>query len=89
MGRFRSNAYSIAGFHHRVARRISGLTAKFNVRSNSWEYPPIEDALSKAGLYTVEEYITRRQNTLAEAIACRPILDLCLESERLPGSSSR
>ena len=30
-------------------------------------------------------YISRRQNTISQCIATRPIMDLCLEAERTPG----
>ena len=34
----------------------------------------------------VEEYITQRQNMVAEYISTRPILDLCEDVERRPGT---
>lgn len=80
---------ALRGFHHRIARQISGLTASYCVSTDTWTYPPIADALQKAGLHTIEEYIQNCQNTLAETIATHPILDLCLETERESGSSSR
>ena len=42
--------------------------------------------MQEAGLEEVEEYITRRQNTIAQYIVTRPILDLCEESVRRPGT---
>ena len=36
------------------------------------------------GLEEMETYISRRQNTSAQYISTRPILDLCLEAERRP-----
>ena len=37
------------------------------------------------GLQTMEEYIRRRQNTVAQYIATKSLLDLCEGSERAPG----
>ena len=34
----------------------------------------------------MEEYIWRRQNTVAQFIATQSLLDLCGETERTPGS---
>ena len=46
------------------------------------EYPPLEGALQAEGLETTETYISRRQNMVAQYIATRYILNLCLEAER-------
>ena len=45
-------------------------------------YPP----LAEAGLEGMETYISCLQNTVAEFIATRPIMDLCLATERRLGS---
>ena len=37
------------------------------------------------GLEEIGVYIARRQNTFAQYIATRPIMDLCLVAERNPG----
>ena len=60
--------------------RISHAT--YNIHSGR-----IEEALEGASLYPIERYISVRQNTLADHVATRPILDLCRETERLSGSS--
>lgn len=54
-----------------------------------WVYPPIDEALEKAGLLSMEHYVKVRQNTLAESIATRPILELYRGSVRESGSNSR
>ena len=79
----------LRGFHNRVARRLSGKRPYLLPAENEWVYPPIEEALEEAGLFTIEHYISVRQNTLAANIATRPILELCRESERLSGSINR
>jgi len=79
----------LEGFHHRVARRLSGKRPRFLPREDRWDYPPIEEALETAGLYSMRHYIDVRQNTLAENVATRPIMELCTEAERQSGSSRR
>ena len=39
----------------------------------------------KAVLQEVETYVSCRQNTAAQYIATRPIMDLCLAAKRRPG----
>ena len=78
----------LAGFHHRVARRLSGRlpTRYYN---GTWYYPPIEEALEAAGLYPMSEYLARRRATIFAHVRSRPIYELCQQTERLPGSSTR
>ena len=59
----------LEGFHHWVARRISGLMPHYLPRADKWVYPPIEDALSAASLFSIQHYISVQQNTLAESVA--------------------
>ena len=42
--------------------------------------------MREAGQEEVEEYITRRQNTVAQYIVTRPIMDLCEEALWRPGT---
>ena len=79
----------LESFHHRVARRLSGMTPRYLPREDRWHYPPIAEALEAAGLFTNEHYIGVRQKTLVDNVATRPILDLCRESERQTGSPQR
>ncbi len=44
------------------------------------------DVLEEVGLHTLEEYIYRRRNTVAEFIATRPLFANCWEGKRLRGS---
>ena len=80
---------ALSGFHHKVARRLSGCLPRYLPREDRWSYPPVEEALAKAGMYTLAHYISVRQNTLADTIATRPILELCKEAEGLSGSPRR
>ena len=79
----------LEGFHHRVARRLSGRRPYYLPAEDRWVYPPIEEALEVANLFPMKHYIDARQNRLAESVATRPILELCQESERRSGSSRR
>ena len=42
--------------------------------------------MAEAELKEVDNYVSRRQNTVAQFIATMPITDLCLETEQRPGS---
>jgi len=79
----------LEGFHHRAARRLSGRQPRYLPREGSWFYPPIEEALEAAGMYTIEHYINVRRNTLVGHIATRPILELCRSAGRRSGSASK
>ena len=50
-----------------------------------WVYPPMEDAMLEAELQELENYVYGHQNTVAQYIATRPIMDLCLAAKRRPG----
>ena len=78
---------ALTGFHHRVARQLTGKVGRYLPREDRWVYPPVDEVLAEAGLFTMEEYITRRQNRLADYVATRPIFELCMECERPDGSS--
>ena len=80
---------ALSGFHHRVARRLSGRTPRYLRQEDRWVYPPIAEALEVAGMFTMEHYVSIRQNTLVNNITTRPILELCREAERRTGSPSR
>ena len=42
-----------------------------------WHYPSLEGAMKEAGFTDVRTSITRRQNTVTQFFATRPLLDLC------------
>ena len=42
-----------------------------------WHYPSLKGAMKEAGLTDIRTSILRRQNTVAQYIATRPLLDLC------------
>ena len=41
--------------------------------------------MEEAGLQEADTYVSRRQNTVAQYIATRPIMDLCPAEKRNPG----
>ena len=58
-----------------AARRLIGRQL-WRRGDGRWSYPPLKEALRKAGLDWIRKYITMRQNTVVQYIATRPILDL-------------
>lgn len=78
---------ALRGFHHRVARRLSGRVPR--LQNGTWVYPPIDGALRAAGLWPIEEYIARRRRTTLRQVEGRPIYQLCREQRVLPGSPTR
>ena len=62
---------ALRGFHHRVARQLTGKVGRYLPREDRWYYPPIEEALEEAGLFRMEVYINRQQNTMVDYVATR------------------
>ena len=48
-------------------------------------HPPMDDVMTEAGLQEVETYIYRRQNTVAQLIVTKTIMELCLAVDQIPG----
>ena len=72
------------GFHHRAVWWMAGMGPERQLEG-TWVYPPIGAALAMVGLDEIGVHIARRQNTVAQYIATRPIMDLWLAEERSPG----
>eukprot|EP00978_Attheya_sp_CCMP212_P044431 scaffold310270_cov55-Attheya_sp.AAC.1 len=79
---------ALEGFHRRVAHRIAGKQPYFCRETDEWIYPPIEKALEEVGLWPIKKYTEKRQNTVADYVAMRPIFELCTEAEWPTGSQS-
>jgi hypothetical protein len=79
---------ALEGFHKRVARRLSGKTPYLCQTTGEWIYPPIDKALEEVGLWPIEKYIEKRQNTVADYVATRPIFELCTEAAWQSGSAT-
>ena len=78
--------WDLGSFHHRIAHCLV-LIQPHSYMTGWWAYPPLEAAVASAsGLEEVETYILHRQNTIAQYIATRPILELCLAAEQRPGA---
>ena len=62
-------------FHHLVAIRIEGMTARC-MASGEWECPLVSEALETSGIGTMKEYIQRSNDTVVVQATCRPIYEL-------------
>ena len=67
---------ALNSFIHGAARRITGRQPR-----RGWDgklfYPSLEGAMKEAGFTYVRTSINRRQNTVAQYIATRLLLELC------------
>ena len=66
----------LSAFLHGAERRITGRQPRRG-RDGKWHYPLLDGAMDEAGLTDIRTSIQRRQNTVAQYVATRPILDLC------------
>ena len=66
----------LAVFHHRAARRITGMTEKHGA-VGEWKYLAVDKAMDTAGIHPIGVYIKRRHTTIAERVACRPLYAFC------------
>ena len=71
----------LKGFHHQAACHMESMGPK-RQQDSTWVYPPIGAALEMLVLEEIGLYIARRQNTVAQYIATRPFMGLCLAAER-------
>ena len=71
----------MGGFHQRVVCRLTGQQPRRR-KYGMWVYPPLMEAMVEVGLQEMDTYNTRCQNMVAEYIATRPIMNLCLEAEQ-------
>ena len=67
---------ALGSFNFKVVRRLTGKHPRWK-KDGSWDYPPLAEILGEAGLKGIRKSLTRRQNTVAQYIATRPILKLC------------
>ena len=54
--------------------------------NGEWKYPRSEDVLEEVGLLTIEEYIEKRRNKVAEYVALRPVYEFCVGERRRQGT---
>ena len=75
---------ALDSFQNRVARRMTGKQRRKR-GDGRWEYPPLAEAMGEVGFYGIRKLVIRMQNTAAQYIATRPILELCERTTRRPG----
>ena len=71
------------GFQDQVARRLTGRLPRRKT-DRKWEYTLVSTASKEAGFQTIEECIQQIQNTFAQYIYTRYLLDLLEGTERTP-----
>ena len=76
----------LSGFHNRCARRIAGMHPRLDRRTNIWVRGDMKEVTELTGLLPIEDYLEKRQHTIAQYVATRPIYDLCRGSSRRSGS---
>ena len=77
--------WALSTFHHIVARRLTRMHPSQR-GEGKWGYSPLAEDMVEASFEEIRVYITRRQNTVAQYIVTRQILDLCERSIRRPGA---
>ena len=73
-------------FHHIIARRIVGVTARKG-DGGEWGWDPLHEALDTMGIFPISEFVRRRQAIIMEYVAGRPIYKLCTVAEHMQESS--
>ena len=76
---------ALDSFQNRVVQRLIGRQLRRQGDGSS-NYPPLEEEMGEKGFKGIRKLVTRRQNTVAQYIAMRPIMDLCERSTRQPGA---
>ena len=71
----------LGGFQYQVARRLEGCLPQWRI-DGKWEYTSAEEARAEVGFEPMETYIRKRQETAAQYIATRSILDLCEAADK-------
>jgi len=63
---------SLKGFHHYVARKLSGCQIRKRAEGDGWIYPAIGPALEVTGLAPIATYYSRRREYLLTWVRNRP-----------------
>ena len=79
----------LEGFHIRAAYRMVIVNKPKRGSNNTWTYPRTKDVLEECGLETIDTYIQKRRDTIAQYIATRPIYIDCTGGEQRRGSMPR
>ena len=80
---------TLRSFHHRCARYITNRHIKQDMETGEWSYPNTKATLEEAGLWTIEEYIERRRNTVMNYVKERAIYRKCKNSRPAALSSRK
>ena len=76
---------ALNSFMHGAARRITGRQPRRGW-DGKWFYFSLEGAMKEAGFKEIRTSINARQNTVAQYIATRPLLDLCKGTNQIGGA---
>ena len=76
---------ALDSFQSRVARKITRKQFR-RIKDRSWFYPPVAGVMKETGMVGIRTSILRRQNTVAQFIATRPIMDLSEQATRRPSA---
>ena len=76
---------ALESFMHRAARRITGKQPRIGW-DGKWYYPSLAGAMKEAGFSEIRKSITNGQNTVAQYITTRPILELCERTTQKEGT---
>ena len=76
---------TLDAFQGRVAQRLTGRMPRCG-RDGKWVYLPPAGVIKEVGVVRARTSVLRRQNTVAQFIATRPILGLCKVAERRWGT---
>ena len=77
---------ALGSFYTQVARRLMRQLTRRKMYGKCIYTSAEAAAREAAGFLAMEEYVRRRQNTVAQYIATQSLLDLCEGSERDPGA---
>ena len=75
----------LSSFMHGAARRITGIQPRRGW-DGKWFYPSLEGAMKGTGFKDIRTSINARQNTVAQYISTRPLLDLCEGTKQIGGT---
>ena len=78
----------IRSFHACVARYICNRHIR-SQEDGTWEYPPTEEVLEQAGLFTIDTYIRRQRETIGVFVRNRPIYTDCIGLQAIDVNRNR
>ena len=76
---------ALGSFQNGVDRQITDRQPKI-WEEGVWEYPHLAAAIEEEVFEDIEDYLIKRQNTVAQHIVMQTIMDLCKNTVHMPGS---